>query len=88
MLTIPPETRSENGNPALRRRPANAETSFTSLNHTALVGQCQTETQNRRYALEAEDHRSHYSTLERSLSFHCQSKDKAHQYKLTLHTGR
>ncbi len=41
MLTIPPETRSENGNPALRRRPANAETSFTSLNHTALVGQCQ-----------------------------------------------
>lgn len=41
MLTIPPETRSENGNPALRRRPANAETSFTSLNHTALVGLCQ-----------------------------------------------
>lgn len=41
MLTIPPETRCENGNPALRRRPANAETSFTSLNHTALVGQCQ-----------------------------------------------
>lgn len=43
MLTIPPETRSENGNPALRRRPAKAETSFTSLNHTALVGQCQRE---------------------------------------------
>lgn len=35
MLTIPPETRCENGNPALRRRPANAETSFTSLSHTA-----------------------------------------------------
>lgn len=43
MLTIPPETRSENGNPALRRRPADAETSFTPLNHTALLGQCQTE---------------------------------------------
>lgn len=43
MLRIPPETRSENGNPALRRRPANAETSFTSLDHTALVGQCQRE---------------------------------------------
>lgn len=43
MLTIPPETRSENGNPALRRRPANAETSLTSLNHTAPVRQCQRE---------------------------------------------
>lgn len=41
MLTIPPETRCENGNPALRRRPAKAETSFTLLNHAALVGQCQ-----------------------------------------------
>lgn len=41
MLMIPPETRYENGNPALRRRPANSETSSTSLSHTALVGQCQ-----------------------------------------------
>lgn len=41
MLTIPPETRYENGNPALRRRPTIPETSFTSHSHRALVGQCQ-----------------------------------------------
>ena len=34
MLTFPPVTRCENGNPALRRRPAKAETSCTSLSHS------------------------------------------------------